>query len=84
MSGHPGKVLDFKKDIILLLLNVPLLDILHIYSHTRMRAHTFLPGTLFQKDVFMKLCGAQPKSRFTVSGETFSFIYLMIKASRKD
>lgn len=40
MSGHPGKVLDFKKDIILLLLNVPLLDILHIYSHTHACVHT--------------------------------------------
>ena len=78
MSGHPGKVLDFKKDIILLLLNVPLLDILHIDSHTRMRVHTLLPGTLIQKDIFMKLCGAQQKSRLMVSGETFSFIYLMI------
>ena len=78
MSGHPGIVLDFKKDIIILLLNVPLLDILHIDSHTRMRVHTLLPGTLFQKDIFMKLCGAQQKSRLMVSGETFSFIYLMI------
>lgn len=49
MSGHPGKVLDFKKDIILLLLNVPLLDILHIDSHTRMRAHTLLPGTISKR-----------------------------------
>ncbi|MDE3400393.1 MAG: hypothetical protein PWK00_05240, partial [Coxiella burnetii] len=61
MSGHPGKELHSKKDVILLLLNVPLLSILHTYSHARMRTHTSLPGTLFQKGVFMKLCGTQPK-----------------------